>query len=226
MKWIKLRSPTLRETELKFQEFCYPVLSKKYLSKPSIEMNPLFFEVTERRRSFRQFKRLTHDRLNALLWFASRTISAAPVKSGIRWQHRPSPSAGGRHPIDIFIIDKNKGKSQVFLYQPVSHSLAQLKVDLERLNLFLGFLEEVLPIQEATIVWFGAQFERTLSKYKNGESLVWRDVGLLSATFALVAEALEINCCSIGPTGELLFPVIFNGEGVVSGVGGLYVGER
>lgn len=226
MKWIKLKSPVIREREIKFQEFCYPVLSKQYLSQPFMDKNPSFFEVTERRRSSRLFKQLSDDKLNALLWYTSRTISLSPPKSGVRWQHRPSPSGGGRHPIDVFIIDNSEIPKSVLLYQSVSHSLAKLRINNECLNLFLNFLEKVLPAQECTIVWFGAQFQRSLSKYENGESLVWRDAGALSATFAFVAEALEINCCPIGPIGEPYFSQIFNAGGKVSGVGGLYVGNR
>jgi SagB-type dehydrogenase family enzyme len=226
MKWINLESPNVRAQELEYQEFRYPILSRHYLSVPCAVTNPPFFAVTERRKSVRQFKSLTIDRLNALLWHAARSISLLPPQNGERWQHRPTPSAGGKHPVDVFVVDCSKKEKSVLLYSPVSHSLSELKIYKEPLIEFLQLLAEVLPTQNATIIWFGAQFERTLSKYENGESLIWRDAGALSATLAFTAEALEINCCLLGPTGEPFFSKIFGDNKTILGVGGMYVGER
>jgi hypothetical protein len=87
-------------------------------------------------------------------------------------------------------------------------------------------VDEVVAPEQARMLWFGAQFERTLSKYENGESLVWRDAGALLATLSLVAECLSLNCCAIGITGEPFVSGMFGKDSNVVGVGGLLVGRR
>ena len=43
-----------------------------------------------------------------------------------------------------------------------------------------------------------AEPQKTLSKYTDGASLVWRDAGVLLGNLALVASYLNINFCPIG----------------------------
>jgi len=76
------------------------------------------------------------------------------------------------------------------------------------------------------MLWFAAQFDRTLSRYNNGESLVWRDSGALAATIALVAECLHLSSCAIGITGEPFISQILDSKGALVGVGGLLIGQR
>jgi SagB-type dehydrogenase family enzyme len=142
------------------------------------------------------------------------------------WEHRPHASAGGRHPIDIFIINTEDSKNSIYLYQPIFHSLAALDCQKEKVSELIEAINNVLPIQKGTIIWFGAQFAKTLSKYRNGESLVWKDVGVLTATITLVAEALNLNCCPLGITGEPFVSQIFASEKEVVGVGGILIGGR
>lgn len=220
---INLKSPVLREKELTFTEFAYPIISTNFLPEPNLNNSIPFCEVLNRRRSQRNFKLLSLECLNSLLWLSARTIETSSTNT--RWEHRPSPSAGGRHPIDIFVLDINKGKTTFFLYQNANHSLAELQLNNDFVLQLIDKSEEVLPRNQATIIWLGAQFDRTMSRYEYGESLVWKDSGVLTSIIALVAESLELNCCPLGITGEPYFSKAFKTSQLV-GVGGIYVGSR
>ena len=226
MEWINLGSPTPREYELAYSEFEYKVEGKTYLSEPEIQIDTPIGSVLAERRSVRSLKAVPGEKINALLWYSSRVISLAPAASR-RWQHRPSPSAGGRHPVDLFVVDLHTSSEEIFLYDPISHALSRLVIsELTYLYQLIEFSNQILPLDQATIIWFGGQFERTMSKYEDGESLVWRDAGALIATLSLVAESLQLNCCALGITGEPLFSQMLKSKGKVTGVGGLVIGER
>lgn len=224
MNRIDLDSPILRDKELAYEELVYSINSREFLPQPNHEITTPFFEVINKRRSRRNFRAISLEKLNILLWYSARTIEIASPVHGTRWEHRPSPSAGGRHPIDIFIIDIKEAKITIYLYQNIPHALAHINVNNNKLLNFLVETEKILPRQDATILWLGAQFDRTLSRYQNGESLVWKDAGILISTIFFVAEALEINCCPIGITGEPCFSQLFQTT-KVKGVGGIYIGE-
>lgn len=225
MNPIDLESPILRSEELPYEEFAYPIVSRRFLPEPDPPPASLFFEVLDRRRSQRTFKSLSFDQLNMLLWHSARTINIAPKQNPIRWEHRPSPSGGGRHPVDVFILNRRVADNKVLLYQTIPHAIATLRVEEKALKNLLTKTAEILPPRDATIIWFGAQFQRTLSRYQNGDSIVWKDAGALTATFTFVAEALELNSCPIGITGEPYFSQCFQTEKLI-GVGGIYVGNR
>ena len=225
MKHIKLESPELREEELPYKEFEYPIISRKFLPKPKNNSKKLFLDVLNNRTTRRQFTSLPFEKLNSVLWHSSRTIIKNSSKVGKRWEHRPVPSSGGKHPIDIFIFHEEQEQYALKLYQPTPHALAQLNVDQETILKLVEKVNYILPKQNATIIWFGAQFNRISAKYKFGESLVWRDAGALLTTISFVAESLELNYCPIGITGEPFVSNILNTK-KVAGVGGIYLGEK
>lgn len=222
MRLTHLKSPTVRNRELPYGEVSYAIESKQFLSEPSSPPSASFFQVVDKRRSRRDFAPLPLDQLCSLLWFSCRTIDIAPPRE-TRWEHRPSPSAGGRHPIDVFVVESNSNYERLFLYQPVPHALAQLQIDKKYLRKLLDAIDDVLPIQKASVIWFGAQFARTLSRYKHGESLVWKDAGALTAIISLVAESLKLSSCPVGITGEPYFSRCIQSSEVL-GVGGVLLG--
>ncbi|MEK6280408.1 MAG: nitroreductase family protein [Acidobacteriota bacterium] len=113
-----------------------------------------------------------------------------------------------------------------YIYEPAAHALGRLKLpNNEVLSQFVDLVNQILLLENSTIIWFAAQFDRTLSKYEDGESLVWRDCGALIATISLVAECLGLNCCAVGITGEPLISQMLSSEERVVGVGGLLLGS-
>ena len=142
---------------------------------------------------------------------------ATPASAFGRWEH----------PLNILIF-RSEGESTVpELYEATAHALARVKLSTaEFLHQFLSHLNQVLKIEEGVIIWFAAQFDRTLAKYENGESLVWRDCGALLATISLVAEALDLNSCAVGITGEPYVSQMLTSNKQVIGAGGIILGAR
>lgn len=226
MKRIDLKSPTPREVELPYSEFCYQVEEKSYLPLPDNLPRTSLSNILASRQSRRTYKAVSRQLLNSLLWHSARAIIVSPPNSS-RWQHRPTPSAGGRHPIDLLILTEQYNSKNAYLYDPVPHALTRLKIpNSNSLDQFINSIDQIIRLEQATIIWFAAQFERTLSKYKNGESLVWRDAGSLISTISFVAESLGLNCCAIGITGDPFISQILNSQEMVTGVGGLLIGHR
>lgn len=223
MERINLNSPVPRKSELRYFEFPYKITAKKYLPKPAAPSNIPFFKVLLSRNSRRNLGHLTNDVLSELLWYSAKTFSVRKRESGYLWQHRSSPSAGGCHPIDLLLFSRQSSK--VKIYDSLAHSLCEIRVEPSLLESFIEFISEIVPVEEATIIMFAAQFDRTLSKYEYGESLVWRDAGTLLATISLVAEALGLHSCALGVTGEPLLSELLKSTGQVIGVGGCVVGE-
>jgi SagB-type dehydrogenase family enzyme len=125
------------------------------------------------------------------------------------------------------MIDRNTNNRAVYLYQPEPHALAKLRIANDSsLEALFDSIDGIINARNATMLWFAAQFDRTLSRYKNGESLVWRDSGALVATIALVAECLHLSSCAIGITGEPFISQSLASKGALIGVGGLLIGQR
>ncbi len=227
MERVDLGSPVLRTSELPYREFAYPVIGRSYLAKPEGTLAVSFGDVLQSRRSRRSFGALSEDKLAELLWHSAKVLSTQPPANSSRWQHRPTPSGGGRHPVDLLLLSNRDEKFRLDLYEPISHALLQIDITDESLaRRLLEAINEVLGVGRGTIIWFAAQFDRTLSRYEKGESVVWRDVGALLATISLVAEALCMNCCAVGITGEPMLSQLLNSNGLAVGVGGIVVGAR
>jgi SagB-type dehydrogenase family enzyme len=224
MDHIRLKSPFLRIPERTPREFSYRCEKVIYLHNPEKNHKDDFFHIIERRKSRRDGVTLCEEDVSSLLWFCSRTKQTTREASGFLWQHRPVPSAGGRHPIDIILYNYMGDTSSVYLYDPFSHSLFRLKdIDNTALMKFRTAVNDVLAIENATILWFLGQFDKTLSKYENGECLVWLDAGILLGTVYLVAEALALGCCAVGITGEPWVSEALNGNGQIDGLTGCLV---
>jgi len=201
MKRIDLPNPVPRKRATPYVEFRYDIAERALLPEPRRLPAITLRKILASRRSRREFRPIPSHCLNQVLWYSARAIRVSSKNHSTRWQHRPSPSAGGRHPIDILVLSNDD--PAVYLYQPEAHALARLQIaDAQALDQLLSSVHAVINPAGATILWFAAQFDRTLSCYHNGESLVWRDTGALTATISLVAECCALNSCAIGISGE------------------------
>lgn len=201
----------------------YQVLARHYLPGPSEAPGDSLLEVLERRRTGREFGDVPLSLLSALLWYVARTKASHTLPSGAQWQHRPVPSAGGRHPIDLLIVRPVRAAWQVAVYDEQAHALCELKVERTALHRLLKQVRSLLPLEHGSLIWHVAHPHRTLSKYQQGSSLIWRDSGVLTGYLTLMAEALHLNCCLLGITGEPSVSAMLGMPGVV-GVGGCVIG--
>jgi SagB-type dehydrogenase family enzyme len=227
MDIIDLGSPEPRENLLTYVEFQYPIVEIIYLPRPLSMPQRSFSDVLKKRRTRREFAELPRSDLSALLWYGVKTRFKQNLESGHKWYHRPVPSAGGRHPIDLLLIDQGISADAVYLYNPIAHAISKLAInefgDLEGL---LAAVNAIVNMQNATVVWFAAQFKRATSAYKNATTLLYQDAGVLIATLGLVSEALGLNFCPIGITGDPWVFRMLRAKEYIRGAGGCLVGSR
>lgn len=240
-----LGEPCPRRVPSAAEEFAYSTGER--LRLPAVQHVPVDLWTTlSHRRSHREFATLDLVALSALLWYTNRIIEQSPEVSALgrrAWEHRVTPSAGGRHPIDVWVCSPSGGwpstrlarvsghHRSIWLYDAQSHALLELVYKDYDAALAL----EALPAQAleggrgldlATVMWHVAQVGRTKAAYENPESLIWRDAGCLVAMTALVATGLGLACCPLGPTGEpFVSRVIGASPSQLRGVGGCIVGR-
>jgi SagB-type dehydrogenase family enzyme len=197
----------------------YPVQQVISLPYCNVEDTPSFFEIIERRRSKRNFSAFSMELLSAVLWHSAKVKNVWIGNDFEIYSHRPAPSAGGVHPLDLFISLPDKITSRnLCYYDPFAHNLGVLKAKSAILERLFSHFNTNLCIEEATIVWVIADFERTEVVYKNSESLVWRDTGVLLNTIQLVATAFNLSSCMLGTLGNPYVSKIFeNRSKLVSG---------
>ena len=213
----------LKKLKKESKNFSYQVEEYIRLPKPEINLDSLFIDVLNSRRSQRVFKKLTLKKISTLLFHSAKAKEVFISPTGSVLSHRASPSAGAIHPIDILIsLPANLDRRMLLYYNPFTHRLGRLKITKPDLTLFLENINKCLALGNATLIWFAVHPDRTTNKYKNSESLIWRDAGALTMSVQLVASALKINSCPIGTLGESFFCKDFANK-LVSG-GGLLLG--
>lgn len=139
------------------------------------------------------------------------------------------PSAGGRHPLTALILSRT-GDSihDVWALSP-SAALRRYRVS--------GYRSEIQRVLRATADALGAtsephvvivllaRFRRTLSKYPDGETLVWRDSGAFLGTAHLVATSLGLRSCIAGIAETTQFTLDGSPDLLVD-VGALVLSEK
>jgi SagB-type dehydrogenase family enzyme len=196
---------------------------------PALPLGPLvsndsqrFTTVLSHRRSERVMRAPDLGQLATVLVRSGRVRDVAPAPDGYAMSHRPTPSAGGRHPADMYVLarDVDGLDAGVWLFDPLACSLApsarQPGATLRRLG---KIAETDLPPAAILVV---ARLERTLSRYPAGLSLVWRDVGALLATLHLCATDLGLASCIVGSCGVFIDDPV---DGALD-MGALLVGKR
>lgn len=218
------KNPEPRKKYRKIKSFHYEFEECIYL--PQIhKIKPIdFFEVLNKRKSERIFKKIFLHQLSGLLWYAAKAKKIFLSEYGTILSHRAAPSAGAIHPIDIFIsLPETIENRKLYYYDPYTHKLGKLVFKTRSLHSFFKNINDCLVADQATIIWFAAHLARTSVKYKNSESLVWRDAGSLIATIQLVATALRMKSCPVGTLGEPFFSNAFNNN--LFSAGGILLGR-
>lgn len=217
MDFNRLQSPVPRLSPNPVARAVIPVAGEPdYLPIPEFDASVPFIEVLTRRTTKRTFGSLSVEQLSALLWMIGKTIRAEGRPDNV-WQHRYPPSAGGIHPVSLLVLSPSLGAAPLSSYCTISHALrTPAEVSEGDVSALRDRIEAVVPIGAGTAVLFAADFPMVISKYENGESLVWRDAGVLYGYAALAAEYLGLAFCGLGITEPPM-------RGLV-GVGGFLVG--
>jgi len=160
-----------------------------------------FASVLARRRSVRACAPPTLGALATVLIRCLRVVEWRSEPNGYVTSHRPVPSAGARHPIDIHLLaaEVDGLASGAWLFDPLTCELVRTTGEHEPALQVLGrIVGEHKPPAAVVAV---AHLDRTLSRYPDGLSLVWRDAGALLATLHLCATDVGLASCIVGATG-------------------------
>lgn len=197
MTWINLGNPNPKQKFDKYIPYEWDISNECIrLDEPGSFIPTPFTQVMFERKSQRSFKITSIDHLSHLLWLTNRVKDCIDSTMGFPITLRPVPSAGAIHPIHILI---NSPYTNIWWrYDPFCHTLWPVK---KENKYFLDVREDckdILNCNSASLMLLIAEPQKTLSKYTDGGSLVWRDAGVLLGNLALVASYLNINFCPIG----------------------------
>ena len=118
-------------------------------------------------------------------------------------------------------------KDKLLLYDSDHHVFGVREVPNAKLiQQSLREVDQCLESHKGTIIWFVADLARSGARYKNPESLAWRDSGALLATISLVAEGMGLNCCGLGLHDIPTLRKFLKLEDRIIGVGGCILAAR
>lgn len=144
------------------------------------------------------------EAVGSLLVRTGRVIDWATAPDGYVTTHRPVPSAGARHPLDVHVLagDVDGLAAGAWRFDAVRCELVTTSLPHERALVQLGeVLGTATPPAALVAV---AHLPRTLSRYPTGLSLLWRDAGALLATLHLCATDIGLASCIAGTCGVLV----------------------
>lgn len=118
---------------------------------------------------------------------------------------RPAPSAGALHPLDIVLVDW-RGTPRLLRYDPISHRLEVLitKDSCDHLDELACAMAEILPHARGTAIALLGDIVRVGAVYEDGDTLFWRDAGVLLQTLFVAATAYRLAFCPLGILGHEL----------------------
>lgn len=219
------KNPEPRKKLLKISDFNYQVGNSISLPAVDEKHSSKFFEILKNRKSERQFRKLRITQLAKVLWFCAKARGISIADNDQILFHTNVPSAGSIHPIDILIsLPGPITKRKLHYYDPFTHKLWELTLDKRKLFSFIRIIDQNIKTSNSTIFWFAGDILRTNEKYKNPESLVWRDAGALIMTVQLVATAFNIRSCAVGTLAEPFFAKLFNNSKSYISAGGVLLG--
>lgn len=170
--------------------------------RPSAHKASDALAVIGRRRSRRLFDDANARELADVLYFGARVRDFWNAPDGFLASSRPAPSAGGRHPVEIFVLSNRvRGlDSGVWWFDAFQSSLELLPLERfrpavnARASELLGGKAEQPP---AAILTFVGVLSRSASRYEQSLGLILKDVGCLTGVLSMVAEALSLPSCPL-----------------------------
>jgi SagB-type dehydrogenase family enzyme len=156
------------------------------------------------RRSERRFRRPPLDAVAAVLVAGARVLAEGRADDGYLRTWRPYPSAGGRHPIDLLVV-----AADVDGLAPGAWWFDAWKCELAReaavdLTSTVRNVESIVDSSVPAIVFAVAVPDRTLERYPDGMSLVWRDAGVVLQTLHVLAFDAGLASCILGTTAVVI----------------------
>jgi SagB-type dehydrogenase family enzyme len=198
--WTWLGSPTPRREPVAYTPRTWPIERSIGLPMASAGASA-WLEASLMRRSRRTFAEIGLEQVGMLLWHTLYCQRTADSPLGFSLQQRPIPSAGAIHPVHL-VMQVADDPSAWARYNPLTHALDVIGESAGVLDALRIEANRVVPIQSGSLLLFIAEPAMTAAKYENANSLVWRDAGVMQGALAMTAEALGLNFCLLGITGD------------------------
>lgn len=190
-----------------------------------------FDQLLASRRSSRDLQAsIAYADLVALLWSSAATTGTLQEGDGPVFALRATPSAGGLHPIDVYVIaNRVEGIDRgVYYFHPFKEELQLLgRADASRMAGDGFFFQEFIA-EAAAIFLLVANFQRTTWKYgERGYRLCLLDAGHLAQNLVLKAIDLGCRCVPIAGFHDALLAAELGIDGVTEAlVHSVLVGGR
>jgi len=159
-------------------------------------------DVLQRRRSVREFhlRPLELDVLGRLLHTCYGVRGHRQVEE--QWVYdRPSPSAGGLYPLELYVAAQAVGglTDGIYHYDARAHELEIRQTGIYHKEIADMTIGQQMVCDANLVVIISAVFQRTMWKYgQRGYRYVWLDAGHLGQNLYLVAVALGLGPVAIG----------------------------
>lgn len=224
MQWTDLGIPCPRTKPERYTPINWPDGKRTQLPVPDVsaaDQTP-FAHLVSSRRSGREFSELGVDQLSSLMWMTCKTQQLGSDDLGFPISRRPCPSAGAIHPIHVLIVPPDG--SRWYRYDSLNHAVAEVPSRTSALACIKA-MHAVLSAPSATLLVLAAEPGMTEAKYDAADSLIWRDAGVLIGYLSMAAQAMGLNFCPLGVTGEPWVSQLIDQPGL-TGVGTAFVGSR
>ena len=170
------------------------------LGRTSARSRPLADVLATRRSQRNWMPPRLHDVATVVVRCA-RVLAWSVDPDGYVTTHRPVPSAGARHPLELYLLaaDVEDLPQGTWHFDALSCDLARTALPHEPALARFG---EVLGTESPPAALVAvAHLQRTLTRYPSGLSLLWRDAGGLLTTLQLCATDLGLASCIAGTCG-------------------------
>lgn len=166
------------------------------LPEPTLDGDVSLEAALLKRRSVREYgdRPLTQAEVGQLLW-------AAQGISGAKSYKRTAPSAGGRCPLELYVLIGEVEDFEVGLYRykPEEHALIWLNDRDLRLELGRAAVDQTWLAEAPVVFVFAAVYERTTGRYGDrGFRYVHMDAAYASENLHLQAVALKLGTVVMG----------------------------
>ena len=198
--WNWLGNPVPRQQPGAYTPWRWPVVRSIALP-PAADVSSPCASVLSERRSRRTFAALGLEDVSTLLWHTLYCQRTAESPLGFCLQQRSTPSAGAIHPVHL-VMQLPGYAAQWARYNPHTHALEVIGPSADILNALRAEADQVVDAQSGSLLLFVAEPAMTAAKYENADSLVWRDAGIMQGALAILAQALALNYCLLGITGD------------------------
>ncbi len=223
MNWDKslFDSPRPRARVVLPRPLSASIAGLRRLAIPTLQIKENLGDLLARRQTDYRSTSIDIETAGIICWFTKRNIRKFDGESG-QLSHRPTPSAGALHPIEL-VITGLQGSPGAWWYRADAHAFALLDGGDSTLRALETETAACLPVEPASQIWLLGDIEKVSAKYERPETLLLRDAGFLLCTLTLTATAMGLAPVPIGVTANSILPTVAQWSRPVVGLGGLHI---